>query len=228
MNSIRKIVLTLLVLSLFMAVPRASAHRPEEGAASGVTAIPDPTTSYAYYREFGAGEFVHLYTVEGSAGQAFHAGINIPQLDGLQSYAVSLALLGPGLPEFDTARSFARSGADQGGIIVESMVTEDFFEPFTQTSYWGRQSLDITFPEEGTYTLVVWQPDERPGKYVLDTGREEVFTTGDLFRFPVWWWETRAYFDQVPSLWALGLAGLAVLGGAVFLLRRRALLKQEF
>lgn len=244
MSPFRKISLAILMIAAFLSVPEASAHRPEEGVARGVTVIPDPTTSFAYYREFGSGEFVHVYSVEGAAGQAFHAGINIPQLEGLENYGVTLAVFGPGLTELDPARlpddlrNLGRpstvpalpvsTGAARlpdltgmGGVILESAVTEDFYEPFTQTSYWGRQSVDLTFPETGTYYLAVWQPEETAGKYVMDTGRQEVFSPADLFRFPVWWWETRAYFNQLPSPWAGAGIGLALLAGLV-LLRRRA------
>ncbi len=232
MKTLRPFLFSLLLFGLFSAVPSAYAHRPEEGAQSGLTEIPDPTTSFAYYRNFDGGDFAHLYEVDGTGGQAFHAGINIPQLEGLESYGVSLALFGPGLPEVDPAGLPAAAAdlAGQGGLMVESRVSEDFYEPFTQTNYWGRQSLDVTFPETGTYYLAIWQPDGAPGKYVLDTGREEVFGPGDILRFPVWWWNTRAYFDQLPNLWLPALAILAVItaAGGIVLYRRRTTLATRF
>lgn len=244
MSPLRKITLAISIIAAFLFVPEASAHRPEEGETRGVTVIPDPTTSFAYYREFGSDVFVHLYSVEGAAGQTLHAGINIPQLEGLENYGVTLAIFGPGLPAVDPGRlpdvllDLSRPSAapvlpvintaarlpdltGMGGVILESTVTEDFYEPFTQTSYWGRQSMDLTFPETGTYYLAVWQPEETAGKYVMDTGRQEVFSPADLFRFPVWWWETRAYFNQLPSPWAVAGIGIVLLAG-IILFRRRA------
>lgn len=248
MNIIRKTILLMAVAAMFFAVPTASAHRPEEGNQEGVTQIPSATTSFAYYREFTLAESVHIYSFEAPAGQFFHAGINIPQLAGLEDYEVTLALLGPGLPMIEEGTlpiSHTHDEAEEphthtsqtislktdvdldflnglGGLVVESERGEDFFEPFTQTRYWGRQTLELDLPESGRYYLMVWSPDGRSGKYVLDTGREEVFGPGDLLRFPVWWVNTRLYFEQAPQLigGVLIFAGF-LLAGIVFVYRKR-------
>jgi hypothetical protein len=225
MITVRRLVLILGLLAMFFVVPVASAHRPEEGVDAGSTLIPDPTTSFAYYRQLDNPVDVHTYTFEGQVDQFFHAGINIPQIRGLGEFRVTLALLGPGFPEISSSEqeSAPHSHSDSGdehhehgesiaslpdgfallgnnGIIIENQAGEDFFEPFTQTRYWGRQQIDLNLPESGTYTLVIWNPDGESGKYVLDTGTEEVFGPADLLRFPIWWFNTRLYFEQGPSL----------------------------
>ncbi len=235
---------------LFFAVPPASAHRPDQGNDAGVTEIPNITTSYAYYRELGTADRVHIYRFEAEAGQFLHAGINLPQLARLKTYGVSMALIGPGLPPVemdrlplsgvedheheegdDHAHDESGSGSDAdlsflqasdlGGIIVESEIGDDFFEPFTQTRYWGRQVLELDLPESGTYALVIWNPQGAAGKYVLDTGTAEVFGPLDLFRFPVWWVQPRVYFEQTPQLIGFALVVLGGLTGLIFLRRRR-------
>lgn len=242
----KQIRISLLALSLvatFFLVPNASAHRPEEGVDNGLTIIPSPTISYAYYQEFDGLSDFHAYTFEAQSGQFFHAGINIPQLDGLEDYGVSLALFGPGLPKVEAdifSESHAHTdqdGADShahaatidfpdwldldslGGIVVENQPGEDFFEPFTQTNYWGRQVLELNLPETGRYYLLVWNTEKEVGKYVLDTGREEVFGPADLLRFPVWWVNTRMYFEQGPAL--LGAASVLFFGIAGIVIYRR-------
>lgn len=234
------------LLQFVMAVTPAAAHRPGEGAEGEVTEIPSATTSYAYYRELSREDEVHLYAFEGEAGAFFHAGINVPQLEGLEEYGVTLALLGPGLAEITfnevlpvDSGSHTHEAADSshphdeielggveinvegyGGIIASSMAGEDFYEPFTQTRYWGRQQIEVTLPESGRYYLAVWSPEGESGKYVVDTGREEVFGPADLLRFPVWWVETRLYFEQGPTLLTgFGLA-LVVIAGSVWLRRK--------
>jgi hypothetical protein len=241
MKIIRKITILATLLGVLFLVPSASAHRPDEGSDEGTTSIPNSTTSYAYYRELETSDPVHIYRFEGEAEQFFHVGVNIPQLDRLEDYGVTLALLGPGLPSLDaTNLPFSENVSHQhedganhvhsglknivpgsetiisglnasniGGIVVESQKTDDFFEPFTQTNYWGRQVLELNLPESGTYYLVVWNPEGVTGKYVLDTGVEEVFGPADLIRFPIWWVNTRLYFEQGPAL--LGVAMLPVL-----------------
>jgi hypothetical protein len=232
---IRRFTFFLGLLAMFFIVPSAFAHRPEQGAQSGATFIPDPSTSFAYYRQLDGTQNAHAYTFEGQADQFFHAGINIPQISGLEDYQVAMALLGPGLPALSDSEMDSTSHSQlgstgrhhqhiestislpekfttlaDGGIILASQAGEDFFEPFTQTRYWGRQQLDLTLPESGTYTLVIWNPEGQTGKYVLDTGTEEVFGPTDLFRFPIWWLNTRLYFEQGPSL--IGAASLLFFG----------------
>lgn len=243
MITIRRFTFILGLLAMFFIVPVASAHRPEEGVDTGLTLIPDPNTSFAYYRQLDSAADVHTYTFEGQAGQFFHVGINIPQIRGLEDFHVTMALLGPGLPAQGSSeqKSASHSHSDSAdehhehgessislpagfdalgynGIIVENQVGEDFFEPFTQTRYWGRQQIDLDLPESGTYTLVIWNPEGEFGKYVLDTGTEEVFGPADLLRFPIWWLNTRLYFEQGPSL--AGVASLLFFGIAGMVIYR--------
>ena len=237
----RRFTFILALLAMFFIVPVASAHRPEEGVDVGLTLIPDPTTSFAYYRQLDSSVDVHKYTFEGQAGQFFHAGINIPQISGLEDFRVTMALLGPGLPVLDSSEQDSAShshsdSTDQyhehnestitlpdvfntdgyNGMIIENLPGEDFFEPFTQTHYWGRQQIDLHLPQSGTYKLVIWNLEGELGKYVLDTGTKEVFGPTDLLRFPIWWLNTRLYFEQGPSLVGVtsllffGIAGMVV------------------
>ncbi len=235
--------ITILATMLLMLVAARSglAHRPEDGNPSGVTVIPNPTTSFAYYRELAGLDDFHVYQFEGQAGVFFHAGINIPQLDGLEDYGVSLALLGPGLPSLepaglpaqelvalagvpDTLPGWAQAAGLESlnGVIVESTRSPDFYEPFTQTRYWGRQVIELELPEDGRYALVVWNEDRQPGKYVLDTGTQEVFSPADLLQFPIWWFNTRIFFEQGPALTAAA-AAIVVLALAGLVTARRAL-----
>jgi hypothetical protein len=242
--------LTAILLGTFMVAPNAYAHRPEQGNPDGVTLIPSPTTSYAYYQEIQQPGQLHVYHFEGQAGQFFHAGINIPQLNGLEDYGVSLALLGPGLPPLPEDQLPLRAADDGhdhhhsplqvptssipdlhldsvGGLVAESRKSEDFYEPFTQTNYWGRQAIDLDLPQSGTYYLLIWNPDGDVGKYVLDTGTEEVFGSADLFRFPLWWLSARLYFEQAPQITGAVALLVSALFGWVLYRRRRKMATRD-
>ncbi len=238
----RRFIIVGLLTGLFLFVgSQARAHRPLSGSETGVTTIPSLSTSYAFYQQLATPGQVDVYAFEGRAGEFFHAGINIPRLARLEDYGVSLALVGPGLPALDPARlprlSDGHADHDHGpgplpagltpndltGIVAPSQVGEPFYEPFTQTRYWGRQTLELDLPASGTYRLIIWQPAGQTGKYVLDTGYEEVFGPGDMLRFPIWWLNTRLYFEQGPVLLAIGgLLVLAVVGGLVLARRRQS------
>ncbi|MDH5506668.1 MAG: hypothetical protein OEZ02_05570 [Anaerolineae bacterium] len=228
----------------------AAAHKPDKGNQAGITIIPHASISYAYYRQFSSAGQVHIYQLDIAAGELIHAGINIPQLRGLENYGVDMALLGPGLPALPglsaapasddpnhdhtahphnglPAAAIAALGdwIDQGygGVLSANTLGEDFYEPFTQTNYWGRQVLELPAPQTGVYFLVVWQPQDRAGKYVLDVGYEEVFGLADMLIFPKWWLDAQLYFNRGAALaaGALALAG-AALFGARWLRTRKA------
>ena len=243
MRGYRRLFYLLAIFAIPFFTQPAQAHRPVGTNENGITTIPDATTSYAYYEALEEAGVVDVYEVSGEVGQFFHVGINIPQIEGLESYGVTLALLGPGLPALDSAalpivphdhpedigmHLHEEDGSawlgelalsDLQGIVVASEQSEDFFEPFTQTRYWGRQELQLDLPATGSYYLLIWHPRGMAGKYVMDTGRAEVFGLGDLFRFPVWWVQTHLYFEHAGQL-VLG-AALLLLVLALILPRRR-------
>ncbi len=212
----RTLILVILTLVLLFPVSSASAHRPTWSDAD-VTAIDDLTTSLAFYRDLPADK-VHVYTFIGKQGQNLHAGINIPAVKGLENYSVNMALFGPGLPQADHDQLLPEHPEGLGALIFPSEVTPDFFEPFTQTLYWGRQSIELQLPADGEYDLVIWQPEGLKGKYVFDSGRAEVFGFADLFLFPIWWVRVHFFFGHGAYL----LTGAAIILGIIlYSLKRR-------
>lgn len=243
-----KLIFITTILFLMMPASTASAHRPDKGKDEGITQISDPEVSFAFYRTFDAPGQVHFYEFNGTKGRPFHAGINIPQLARLKDYAVNLALIGPGLSMLDTRSdsqpfgfAWPSSQSDQyageqfspfrladeidlshmGAVVEPNQANGEFFEPFTITRYWTRQEINLTLPESGTYYLVVWNASGQPGKYVMDTGRLEVFSPADLFNFPVWFVQTHIYFENYILLAGVPLAALLIIT-AWYTRRRRA------
>jgi len=205
----RLLILAFIVFASTIPISNASAHRPMWGD-EDVTTLDNLTTSFAFYRSLPADK-VHTYAFEGKQGQSFHAGINIPAVKGLENYSVNMALFGANLPEADHDHLPSEHPENLGALIFPSKVSTDFYEPFTQTLYWGRQSLDMSLPADGEYYLVIWQPEGIAGKYVMDSGRAEVFDFGDLFLFPVWWVQVHFFFGHGAYL----LAGAAVILGFI-------------
>lgn len=209
-----------LIYLLLFSVPEASAHRPGWGNGSGATPIENLSTSFAFYRDLKAPAQVDVYSFQGQAGEHLHAGINIPAISGLQSFGVNMALMGPGLPEADHEALPADHPEGLGALIYPSTPGKDFFEPFTQTNYWGRQRIEFDLPAAGIYYFLVWNPSGATGKYVMDTGEAEVFSPGDLLRLPVWWVRVHVFYGQGPMM----LTSAALLLGAIgtlIVLRRR-------
>jgi hypothetical protein len=234
----------LFILAALLAFPisTVSAHRPGWGEEGKITEIGNIGTSYAFYRDLqgrhdepipptGAADFtseaaatagsVDIYSFQAQAGQNLYTQVNIPAIHGLENYGVSLALVGPGLPVGSIAGLPVQPpDPSLGALIIPSRVTADFFEPFTQTNYWGRQEINQPLPQTGTYYLLVWNPQGLPGKYVLATGTAEVFGPTDLFRFPLWWVRVHLYYGHGPYFAAAG-ALIALIIGLIFWRRSR-------
>jgi hypothetical protein len=216
-KQLRLISLFILLVITFSAVPGVSAHRPDVAGSGNKITIENLSTSFAFYRNLDAITPVDIYTFTAQTGEHLHTGINIPAIPGLKDFGVSVAVAGPGLPPVSQGELPASLPIGDGALIFHSKTGEDFFEPFTQTNYWGRQRIELDLPRKGTYHLVVWNPNGQAGKYVLDTGQAEVFGPSDVFRFPVWWIQVHAFFGQdfTPALFVAAGIGLISLLGLV-------------
>jgi hypothetical protein len=88
---------------------------------------------------------------------------------------------------------------DYNGPIPSS----EFYEPFTQTSYWERQEILInSLPSVGTYYLVVFDRSlvQDEGKYTLAVGEIEDFSLLDFFTIiPPGWLDTKFFFEDYVS-----------------------------
>jgi hypothetical protein len=213
---------TLIFMIWLLGFQSVSAHRPLWGDEKGVTEIPNLQTSYAYYRQLTDDQPYHIFTFEGNSDQTLFAGINIPAISGLETYEVTAALVGPGLPKEGQEQLPLEPPEDTGVLIFPSEMGEDFFEPFTQTHYWGRQEMDVPLPQDGEYYLVIWNEEDEDGKYVLDTGRREEFSAGDIVRFPIWWLQVHLFFEHGVYILAIALAIILAVGLIIFWMRRRA------
>ncbi|MEP0824814.1 MAG: hypothetical protein HRF40_04955, partial [Nitrososphaera sp.] len=109
--------------------------------------------------------------------------------------------------------------ANTGAIIVVNyngtIPSTEFFEPFTQTSYWERQKLIVDeLPSSGRYYLAVFDgqrdvqgynnnDDAVTEKYTLAVGKIEDFTATDyVVTLPVAWFDTKLFFNDyvTPSI----------------------------
>ena len=187
----------------------AAAHRPIGDTGEDTIRLPNITTSFVVYRNLQRADQIDRFAFHADGGEKLHVGINIPAIRGLETYGVSVAIVGPGLDGVDLELLPVAAPEGSGTMIIPSRVGDEFFEPFTQTSYWGRQQADIHIPQSGEYVILVWSPDGQAGKYVIDTGTQEVFGLDDLLRFPMWWLRVHHYFGHTPYLIALVISGIA-------------------
>ena len=152
--------LTLSVVLLFATALPASAHRPyfedKDIVAAAPWRIDDPTISTVVYATLDSKRDVDYYTFDGKKGQRILFELTIPQIEGQDDFAPTLALMGPGLPA-GTLPSQVERPTKAGAQVIAPPTgpAESFYEPFSRTSYWERQSQRVTLPANGRYVVAL-------------------------------------------------------------------------
>jgi hypothetical protein len=170
--------LVLVLIAMFILAARAAAHRPyfeeKDITAAAPWPLDDPTISTVVYATLENGSDVDYFAFEGRAGQRILLEMVIPQIVGQENFAPIMALLGPGLPAAALPAMVERP-AGSGALLLPppSGPASTFFEPFSRTSYWERQSQRVTLPADGRYLVAVWHPEGEVGRYGFVIGDKE-------------------------------------------------------
>lgn len=179
---------------LLLGLETASAHQPffEETDFTAVSpfTIADVSISTAVYATLDRKTDVDYYTFEAQQGQTIQLEMTIPQIDGLEAFAPTMALLGPGLAEADLPLAVVVPEGSGGQLIAPTEAVE-FYEPFGGQYYWDRQEARIEAPQTAVYTVAVWHASGDMGRYVFVAGSREI-PGGDP-----------AYRSKIESYWTL-------------------------
>jgi len=168
-----------IVLQIFLPPGHAEAHQPyfedSEFTYSAPWPVPDATISTAVYGTLSSATDVDYFTFEGYAGQSVLLAMSIPQIQGQDYFAPSIALMGADLAA-NSLPNQIQSPAGHGAVIVADPGGEapTFFEPFSRTRYWRRQRQYVNLPTAGTYLVAVWSPNGALGRYTFVIGDREV------------------------------------------------------
>jgi uncharacterized surface protein with fasciclin (FAS1) repeats len=179
----RTIFLTLIGLLVLVSVALgvASAHQPycesADLTASNPWQVPDSTVSYAYFGNLYPEPDVDYFTFEASAGQPVLLSLSIPAIDGQENFAPVMAVFGPGLDPGALSALPERVTVppDQGTMFIPlGDEPEYWFEPFGGRYYWNWDNYFFDAPEDATYTVVLWHPEQELGRYSFVVGEEEI------------------------------------------------------
>lgn len=180
--------------------------------------IKDHQISRAAYTELKAVKEVDYFKFEAKANEEIYANLLIPDLERLKDFDPTIALIGPGLPQDYEVKNVTLDLAANEGVIIKrysSKRLETFFEPFTQTNYFVKQTLTKKAPVDGTYYLAVFDENNKKGKYVFAIGRKEKWEINEIIKLPKIWWDTRMFMEKEKSTYAItigiGFVGLYLL-----------------
>lgn len=206
------------------------AHKPIQSDGTNIDyenalIIPDHKISWAIYEQLEPMQ-TKFYKFDAKQGDSFYASIVIPKLDRLENYKPSLALIGEGI-DIDTIHKIEEK-LPPGGIVIynydRGIPSSEFYEPFTQTTYWERQEIRITIPTNGVYYIAVFDSQGVSGKYSLAVGVIEDFSILDFFTtLPLAWIQTKIFFeDFIAVVLVLGIiSGIFLAIVPIIVLKKR-------
>ena len=186
-------------LAVLLTAGTATAHKPDfgEGEFAGpATAyqITDPAVSIVVYREVTCERPELWMELQAEAGLPLFVQLLTPVIDRLANYRPNLAIVGPGFPR----RSIGIDLPPGTGVILFNTANVQpavFDERFTGTQDWILVEETVTLPGSGTYYVVAWDPRHGTGKLAVAVGTVEEFGLGDIFRFPGWRSDARAFHE---------------------------------
>ena len=161
--------------------------------------IPDHKISWAIYEDLKSDES-KFYSFEAKKGDSFYASIVIPKIEGLEGYSPTILLTNLSTVKGDeissTSQTYIQKVSYEGNYPGM-----EFYEPFGQVTYWERQEIKTTIPEDGIYFIIVMDEKGQEGKYSLAVGTIEDFSTSDFFTIlPKAWFDTKLFVGDFLSL----------------------------
>lgn len=241
------ITIMIMLILLTSSFEMANGHKPlkvvdSNNDFSTAKEIPNHKVSWGIYEELSGSNDVHYYKFAADEGDRLYAQISIPKLEKFSTFVPSIALVGSNvtagnLEAGNSVREYAHDIGDlpfaippgMRAIVVDyigQIPSSEFYEPFTQTSYWERQEIVInSLPSVGTYYLVVFDRSlmEDAAKYTLAVGEIEDFSLLDFFTIiPSAWLDTKFFFEDYISP-TIAISLLVVVPSLITILRVKQL-----
>ncbi len=145
----------------------------------------DPEQSIAAYAWLRSPTDIDVYTFEVTEPARLYGNVLVPVCPAYETFYVSFALIGPGLPEPEWPLPFTLP-AGYGAIVVpwlpDGQPRPTMYEPFGAKWYYQGPELRFDATAPGRYAFVYWQPDGRVGDYVAAIGDREIFDGPAIIR----------------------------------------------
>ncbi len=174
--------------------------------------IADIDVSQVIYREISATLPQVWMTFEGQAGEFLNIQLGVPEIERLEAYRPSVAVIGPGLPEAGVPFEFPAGLGGQVFTPTESTQSELFYEPFSDTKSWILGNLQLTLPENGQYFVVAYHPESVEGKLWVALGKREAFGADDVAKMPEWLKAVREFHEVSGQAPLINNAYIVLLG----------------
>lgn len=166
------------------------------------------------FNHFLPGETVHVYQADCRAGERLRAQIVYPILREGRAVQAQFAVVAQSLPySADLDELPMPLPAGFRAVVSPTMneVAAPVTDALTRAEYYPGPIIDTRVLVSGRCYIVVWSPDHRPGKYVLQAGHRWPLRWSYWTQLPRFWWQIRGWFGLSRAA-AYAIAGGLALG----------------
>ncbi len=169
------------VIVSFLFAMAASAHMPSIPSGDAEKAVADPTVrSQAIYAHLKA-DATDVYSFIASKDAEIPVEVLVPYRPSLADFRPSFAFIGPDVE--DAGRDGYRGAVPEGehATVVAAPEERDvFYEPYGMEKYWHGTERRLRVTAGNRYRIAVFEPEGRPGDYVIGAGTVEDFKNADF------------------------------------------------
>lgn len=164
----------------------------------------------------------HVYRADCRAGARLRTQLFVPQLGRSGAAIPNFAIVAQSLPysaDIDALPMEVPAGFS--AVIAPPMggLDEPITDLLTQVQYYAGSVIDTQTLVGGRAYIVVWSPENKIGKYVLQTGHLWPMRWSYWLQIPHIWWQIRGWFGRSRSAAVVAVAAL-VAGVAIALALR--------
>jgi len=142
---------------------------------------------------------MHVYSANCRAGARLRAQLFIPQLGSGRATVPNFAIVAQSLPySADIHKLPIEVPAGFSAVVAPPMgqLGTPVTDLLTQVKYNAGSSLDTQTIVGGRAYIIVWSPEDKVGKYVLQTGHQWPLKFGYWIQIPWFWWQIRGWFGR--------------------------------
>lgn len=161
----------------------AGAHVPyleqDDYTAEAPFVVLDVHNSKSLHGSIDTPDDVDVYQISIDEPMRIYTTTNIPFCPQYQTYSVTYAVTGPGLPQPEVDLPIELADG-HGAIVIRNVVNSVderpiFFEPYGGRLMWEGPDFAIDDAPPGEYRMVVWNETGELGDYIAVVGEAEIF-----------------------------------------------------
>ncbi|TFG82388.1 MAG: hypothetical protein E4H19_13175 [Chromatiales bacterium] len=125
---------------------------------------------------------VDVYRIDLEKPARIYTATNIPWCPQYETFGVTYALAGPGLPAPAIPLPVTLPEG-YGAVVVRDtseQTRESWVEPFSGRKMWLGEEYALDAAPAGTYTMIIWNERGQTGDYIAVIGEGEVFNAPEI------------------------------------------------